>query len=243
MKLHRRRNIILFGTSLIAALLLLIVGAWRLHKSQTIQLFGQLFTSGPSADSVVALTFDDGPVPSYTDSVLELLREENVSATFFVVGKLVARSPELARRIVNAGHELGNHSYSHHAMVLMRLGTIRQEVESTDSLIRAAGFAGPIYIRPPYGKRLVGLPWYLSRTNRTTVLWTLEPDSWFHTRAGIVRHVIGNVHPGSIILLHVEVPSRVEERAALPLIIRELKARAYRFVVLSELMVPGRSAR
>ena len=226
----------------IAGLLVLSVVAWRLHRSRTTQLFGELITSVPTADSVVALTFDDGPT-AYTDSVLDLLREEHVPATFFVIGSAVARAPEVTRRMVNEGHELGNHSYSHARMVLMSPSRIRHEVEGTDSLIRAAGFTRRIHFRPPYGKRLIALPWYLWRTNRTTVLWTLEPDSWFDERDAIVRHVVENVSPGAVILLHVEIPSRVAGRASLPLIIRKLKQQGYKFVTVSQLMSRGKSER
>jgi peptidoglycan-N-acetylglucosamine deacetylase len=212
-----------------------LVAAWRLSGSRSTQLFGELVTSVPVSDSVVALTFDDGPVPFYTDTVLAVLRQENVRATFFVTGNSVARHPDIARRILEAGHELGNHSYSHRRMVLMSPSTIRDEVEVTDSLIRAAGATGPIHFRPPYGKRLLVLPWYLSRTDRATVLWSLEPDSWFSRHEDMIRHVSDNVQPGSIILLHVEIPSRAEGRAALPLIIRELKQRGYRFATVTEL--------
>jgi peptidoglycan/xylan/chitin deacetylase (PgdA/CDA1 family) len=217
-------------------LVALVAGAWRLAKSRTTQLFGELVTSVTVADSVVALTFDDGPVPVFTDSVLDLLRREEVRATFFVVGNAVAQHPQLAARVALEGHELGNHSYSHKRMILTSPGTVRHEVEATDSLIRSAGSTGRIHFRPPYGKRLVTLPWYLARTGRTTVLASVEPDSRFTQREGMVRHALENARPGSIILLHVEIPSRVEGRAALPLIISGLKQRGYRFVTVSELL-------
>lgn len=236
MKLRRpSRAVLLFG-GILAVVLLLALGAWRLHKSRSVQLFGELVTSVATDDSVVALTFDDGPAVPHTDSILDLLREEGVRATFFVVGDAVDRHPALARRMLEQGHELGNHSYSHRPLVLVSPRTIRREVERTDSLIRAAGAEGPIHFRPPYGKRLVGLPWYLSGTGRTTLLWTLEPDSWFRARGDMVRHVMENVRPGAIILLHVELASRVEERAALRMIIEELRARGYEFVTVSELI-------
>jgi peptidoglycan-N-acetylglucosamine deacetylase len=218
-----------------------LAGAWRLSGSRTTQLFGELVTSVSVGDSVVALTFDDGPVPLYTDTVLAVLRDEGVRATFFVTGNAVAQNPDIARRILEEGHELGNHSYSHQRMVLMSPSTVREEVEITDSLIRAVGATGPIHFRPPYGKRLVVLPWYLSRRDRATVLWSLEPDSWFSRHTDMVRHVSENVQPGSIILLHVEIPARAEGRAALPLMIRELKQRGYGFATVSELRALSRS--
>jgi peptidoglycan/xylan/chitin deacetylase (PgdA/CDA1 family) len=224
-----------------AVCLVLLLTAWRLHKSRDTQLFGEFVTELSTADSVIALTFDDGPVPIYTDSVLALLERESVPATFFVIGRSVMEHPDLTRRILRNGHEVGNHSYSHDRMVLMSMDRIRSEVETTDSLLREAGAMGRIPFRPPYGKRLVGLPWYLWRTGRVTVLWSLEPDSWFGERDDMVQHVVENIHPGAIILLHVEIGSRTEERAALPLLIHELKQQGYRFVTVSEMLALGQS--
>jgi peptidoglycan-N-acetylglucosamine deacetylase len=220
----------------LVALALVLIGTWQLHKSRTVQLFGDLVYKGSTQDPVVAITFDDGPAAPYTDSVLKLLEAYSVPATFFVIGSSLERHPELGRRIVDEGHELGNHSYTHQRLVARGPRTIRYEVEATDSLIRQAGFAGRIHFRPPYGKRLIGLPLYLSRTGRTTVLWNLEPDSWYRTADAMVAHVLENVGPGSIILLHVELGSRTEERAALPRIIEGVQAMGYEFVTVSELM-------
>src|SRR5690606_4013559 len=146
-----------------------------------------------------------------------ILADEDVLATFFFTGSELATNPGLAERVVAAGHELGNHSYSHKRFLLRSPGFIRREVETTDSLIRAAGHRGPIHFRPPYGKKLVGLPLYLSRTGRTSIMWDVEPESdpAIGGDAGrIVEHVAGEVRPGSIILLHVMYPSRRESLAS-----------------------------
>lgn len=218
------------------ALAAALAGTWSLHKSRTVQVFGDLVHAVATEDSVVALTFDDGPAEPYTDSILELLEDSGVPATFFVLGSSLVRHPGLARRILEEGHELGNHSYTHRPLVARSPRVIRYEVEATDSLIRAAGSTGRVHFRPPYGKRLVGLPLYLARTKRTTVLWTLEPDSWYRTADEMVAYVLENVRPGSIILLHVEMGSRREERAALPRIIEGVTALGYEFVTVSELI-------
>jgi peptidoglycan-N-acetylglucosamine deacetylase len=233
------RTRLLGAVGLLAALVLIGVGTWHLHKSRSFQLLGELVTSVATGDSVVALTFDDGPSPSYTPDVLALLQREQARATFFLVGRAIEQHPQLARSILEGGHELGNHSYSHRPMVLMRQRTIQAEVERTDSLIRAAGADGPIPFRPPYGKRLVGLPLYLSRTNRPTVLWSLEPDTWYRDAESMVEHVVSGVKPGDIILLHVELSARAEERVALAMLIPALREKGYRFVTVSELIALG----
>src|SRR5688572_6900262 len=136
MKLRRGLKVVSAAVIVAAGCFAIVLASWRLHRSRTTQLFGELVTSVVRQDSVVALTFDDGPVPLYTDSVLAVLARENVHATFFVIGRSVARHQDLTGRIISAGHELGNHSFSHDRMVLMSQGRIQSEVESTDSLIR-----------------------------------------------------------------------------------------------------------
>jgi peptidoglycan/xylan/chitin deacetylase (PgdA/CDA1 family) len=223
------------GLALVVALLALAWGGWRLSNSRTHQLVGELLTRVETTDSVVALTFDDGPTAVHTDSVLDLLAEHGARATFFMIGRAMERNPGVVARVVRDRHELGNHSWSHRRMVLKSPGTIRREVERTDSLIRAAGQAGEIFVRPPYGKRLLGLPLYLARRDRPVVLWDLEPDT-YHARADdMVGHVLERVRPGSIILLHVEIAGRSQSRSALRRLLPELAARGYRFVTLSEL--------
>jgi peptidoglycan-N-acetylglucosamine deacetylase len=222
--------------SAVVCLGMLAWGGNRFSSSRTHQLVGDLVTRAATTDSVVALTFDDGPTPTHTDSVLALLADFGVPATFFMIGQFMERNPDVVGRVVEGGHELANHSYSHPRLVLKSPGTIRREIERTDSLIRAAGHVGEIWVRPPYGKRLFGLPYYLSRHGRPVVLWTLEPDT-YHARAeAMVDYVRERVSPGSIILLHVEIPARSEGRAALRRIVPELRSRGYRFVTLSELL-------
>lgn len=124
-------------------------------------------------------------------------------------------------------------------MVFKSSGFVRQEVEDTDALIRAYGYMGEIYFRPPFGYKLLSLPWFLMRTGRTSVTWDIEPDSHPEVAASssvIVAHVVERVQPGSIILLHVWYASRQTSLAAVPMIIDELKREGYRFVTLSELL-------
>jgi peptidoglycan/xylan/chitin deacetylase (PgdA/CDA1 family) len=222
--------------------LALLCGAaalWQLSKSRTFQFFGRIVPRVETPQPLVALTFDDGPTREGTAEVLRILGERGVRATFFVTGGELERNPDAARDLVAAGHELGNHSYSHERMVFVTPSYVRREVERTDELIRAAGYAGPIHFRPPYGKKLLALPLYLSRHDRKTITWDVEPDSELAAdadAAAIARHVLNRTRPGSIILLHVMYPSRAETMKAVPLIVEGLAREGYRFVTVSELL-------
>lgn len=221
---------------------MVLVSTWSLSKSRNTQVFGTMVKYVDTSSPVVALTFDDGPIPGFTEEILEILRAEGVRATFFVVGHAVEENLAAAQRIVEEGHELGNHSYSHKRMVFRPYSFVREEIERTDELIRAAGYEGDIHFRPPYGKRLVVLPYYLSVTERMTVFMDVEPESYSEIAADserIVEHVLEETRPGSIILLHVMSKDRSETMKAVPEIIRGLRSKGYRFVTLSELLAFG----
>ncbi len=227
----------------VVVLLLAIVGGLAglraLARARTFQLFGTLVARVPTAERRVALTFDDGPTPERIDTLLAILGARNVHATFFVTGRELAAAPDAGRRLVAAGHELGNHTWSHRRMVRVSVGTVRAEIEPTDSLIRAAGHEGVIHVRPPYGHKLLGLPWYLSRSGRTTIAWDVEPDSYPEVAAtgdGIVRHVLSRVSPGSIILLHPWYASRETSLAAVGPLVDSLRARGYHVGAVRDLL-------
>jgi peptidoglycan-N-acetylglucosamine deacetylase len=224
----------------------LMAGLFHLARSRTIQLCGRIVARVQTSERVVALTFDDGPNAAHVDGILTQLEDAGVHATFFVTGGDMEAAPELGRRIVAAGHELGNHTYSHVRMVLRSQGFIRSEIERTDRLIRDAGERGEIFFRPPYSWKLVGLPWFLWRTGRTTVTFDVEPDSYpavAATPEGITAYVRQHVRPGSVVLLHVwwgGPGSRGAScLAAIPMIIRTLRDDGYRFVTVRELMRSG----
>ena len=230
----------------IASVMIAGVVLRALAKSTTFQLFARPVAHVETTDSIVALTFDDGPRDGSADSLLGILRSRGVHATFFVTGGGIASAPTATRALLASGHELGNHTYTHRHMVFRTVGTYREEVERTDSLLHAAGAGDPIYFRPPYGYKLVGLPYVLWRMGRTTVTWDIAPESFsdrVDTPEGIVRHVLGRVQPGSIILLHPWFGSRVSV-TALPALIDSLHARGYRVTTVGDLLAhEKRSAR
>jgi peptidoglycan-N-acetylglucosamine deacetylase len=219
--------------------ILLVAGAWRLSKSTTYQLAGEIVPRVETSAKAVALTFDDGPTPEATDQVLSILKEKGVKATFFLMGAELEQHPELGRKIAGEGHELGNHSYSHTRMVLKTPWFIREEIERTDRLIRDTGYSGPIHFRPPFGKKLLLLPLYLARNQRITITWDVAPDSDPQVPADaekIARHALDRARPGSIILLHVMYPGRIQSMAAVGPIIDGLKAKGFEFRTVSGLL-------
>ncbi|MGI9182506.1 MAG: polysaccharide deacetylase family protein [Longimicrobiaceae bacterium] len=221
------------------ALPLVGLPSWRLSNARSLQLLGEIVPRVETGDSLVALTFDDGPLPDATARVLQLLAAEEARATFFLIGSSIEQHPEAARAIADAGHEIGNHSYSHRMMLGLSQNRIRQEIERTDARIREAGFVGRIHFRSPYGKKFVALPYYLGRTGRKNIFWDVEPESdpeIARDSARIVAHVLEKVRPGSIVLMHVMTRHYEPSRAAVPAIVRGLKARGYRLVTVSELL-------
>jgi peptidoglycan/xylan/chitin deacetylase (PgdA/CDA1 family) len=228
----------------LSLLALVFAGLWKLSNSRTYQVFGKLIASLPCSEPLVALTLDDGPTPEGTGPLIDLLAQHAVSATFFLVGRELQQFPELGRRIVHAGHELGNHSYTHARMLLRTQDFVRRELEATDMAIRAAGQQGEILFRPPYGKKLFGLPWYLEQTGRTTLMWNLEPESApdvgprpeKHTPEDEVRYVLDHLLPGSIVLLHAMRDPDGFKHRVLEQLLPAVQQRGYRWVTAAELL-------
>ncbi|MCL7749373.1 polysaccharide deacetylase family protein [Halalkalibacter alkaliphilus] len=213
----------------------------ELSQSRTFQFFGGLVNSVETNEKVVALTFDDGPGIN-THEILDILREHDVKGTFYLTGFEIEKSFDYGVKIVQEGHEIGNHSYSHQRMIFKSLSFIKDEINKTDELIRQIGYEGEITFRPPFGRRLVLLPYYLSKQDTNTIYMNIEPDSYPEIAVDsdkIVNHVVENIKPGSIILLHVMYESRRESLNSVEGIITSLKEEGYTFVTISELLEYG----
>ncbi len=236
MKWPRRKPVIITAVSLVVVLVAAGI-LWNVAGSRTFQFFGDLVDRVETTEKVVALTFDDGPDPAGVRQVLDTLGEQQVKATFFLMGRDLDRHPDLGRRIAEAGHEIGNHTYSHQRMIGVLPGTVAKEVEDTDARIRETGYRGDVHFRPPHGKKLFALPHYLARHDRKTIMWDVEPDSaGTPSAARIVDETLAGTKPGSIILLHPMYAGRDQTRQALGPIITGLKERGYRFVTVSALL-------
>jgi len=228
---------VLFGLVAVGA------GTYRVSKSRSFQLAGRLVRSVNTDQRIVALTFDDGPRPGYTEQILRVLEAFHAPATFYLTGRESEENPLLLRAIIDAGHELGNHSYSHRRLYFLSAGALAEEIERTDAAFRTAGYAGPITFRPPGCKRLLTAPLYLARHDRTTVTWDLEPDSIpgvGDDPETLASYVVDGARPGSIVLMHVMYPARAATRDALPVILEGLSSRGFRFVTVSELLEVAR---
>jgi peptidoglycan/xylan/chitin deacetylase (PgdA/CDA1 family) len=190
----------------------------------------------------VALTFDDGPMTS-TARLLDTLAAGGARATFFLVGRNVDRFPQLVRREVMEGHELANHTYSH--LDLRQASTAKgtRELRRTQEAIRRVTGTTPVLMRPPYGatdKRVAAIA---KRMKLTQVLWSLDSLDWqVRDSKKVERKVVAGTRNGAIVLMHDIHPTTV---AAVPGIIKRLRAKGYFFVTVSELfgkpLVPGKT--
>jgi len=236
---HRRKLYLWIRIAVISSgiTLLVFISTYKFMNARRLQAFGEIVPRVNTTRPAVALTFDDGPVPPYTGDILSLLREKNVKATFFVIGRNLEQFPSLGEQIEREGHELGNHTYSHQRMVFKSYNFIESEIEKTDQLIRNAGHTGEIHFRSPYGKKLFLLPLYLSRFQRKNIFFDIEPDSNVMASANqIVERVLAQTKPGSIILLHAENKNRLESFKAIAGIIDGLKLEGYQFLTVSGLL-------
>lgn len=236
--MHRRWAALVAVTAVFLSLFAVYYGT----RSRTWQTFGTILHRIETTERVVALTFDDGPTAAGTEEILAILAEKDARGTFFLIGSEIAQNPDAARRIVEAGHEVGNHSWSHQRMIGVTPGFVRAEIEDTDTQLRNIGFTGLALFRAPFCKKGLVLPWYLSQHNRVHVTFDIEPESdpaiEGDTKA-IVDDVLTRARPGSIVLLHVMYPSRSASMAAVGPIVTGLRADGYELVTVSELLRRG----
>ena len=181
----------------------------------------------------VALTFDDGPSPKYTPLLLDGLKERNVRATFFLLGKNVKENQELVQRMQAEGHLLGNHTYNHVQLNKIPETTARQEILKTNNEIYEATGKYPEYMRPPYGAWKKNMELCVEML---PVFWDIDTLDWKSQNVDAILKAAGEEpEDGSIILMHDEYQTSVE--AAL-LLIDRLKEKGYEFVTVDELIVP-----
>ena len=186
---------------------------------------------------VVALTFDDGPGKD-TASILSILKQNDVPATFFVVGREVQASPQLVADEVGQGHQIGIHTWTHPDLTKLAAAAQQREIGDTqNAIINASGVASRLF-RAPYGAVSPSVIATAEKNKLLSVLWEADTNDWQQPDAAtIVQRVMSQVTPGSIILLHDGGGDRTNTVAALPTIIRELKKQGYGFATVGDLVV------
>jgi peptidoglycan-N-acetylglucosamine deacetylase len=229
-------------------------GFWAYEASESPgnQLFGKTIVSGPANERVVALTYDDGPNPPYTQRILDVLDREGVHATFFLVGRAVAAYPKVVAREARSGDALGNHTWDHGHLIIMNPAQVRDSLTRTDSAIFAASGEHTHLMRPPFGSR----DWLVLDVARkmgyTPVMWSvpLARDWEYPSAALIASRILRYVRDGSIIVLHdgnrgmlCDGPhanphpcDRHNDIEATRLIVEALKKQGYRFVTVPQLI-------
>jgi peptidoglycan/xylan/chitin deacetylase (PgdA/CDA1 family) len=204
------------------------------------QWLGRTDWQGPRDTPSVALTFDDGPSAD-TDLILNVLGEHKLRATFFMIGHQVELHPQVARRVVAEGHEVGNHSYSHPIYLFRSPRETHRQLRRAQEVIAETTGVSPVFARPPCGVRTPAYFRAARRMHLHTVQWSVAGFDWKRISAAAIAHrVLKEVRSGSIILLHDGDSrmkrDRIQTVISLPLIIKGLRRRGLSVVPLSQLL-------
>jgi peptidoglycan/xylan/chitin deacetylase (PgdA/CDA1 family) len=215
--------------------------AWAV-RGRSAAVFGPSAWRGPSDRPVVALTFDDGPSEG-TQAILDVLDRHRVPATFFQVGANVDRLPQIARAVREAGHEIGNHSYSHPLFCFRSRRFMEEDLRrAQDSIYRNTG-ASPVWFRAPFGVRWFGMGTAQRHLGLGAVMWTVIGYDWSLGAEQVVERVLRRVSKGAIVCLHDgrELRVRPDTGATLEAVrclVPMLLDQGYRFETISRLLCP-----
>ncbi len=196
---------------------------------------GITFTRVPVSGNYIAITFDDGPHPQNTTRLLDMLRARNIKATFYVIGRSVDLYPQVVRRTVAEGHEIGNHSQTHRLLSKLGDSELRQEMSRcSDAIARAAGVK-PRTMRPPYGGLLQRQRELVhAEFGYPTILWSVDPLDWKRPGAGVITsRILSGTSSGGIVLAHDLHAQTVD---AMPATLDGLLRRGFKFVTVSQLL-------
>jgi peptidoglycan/xylan/chitin deacetylase (PgdA/CDA1 family) len=228
--------------------LILLLAAFFFFNRYVYRGFGlqqELFRVGNRDLPFIALTFDDGPDPLYTPRILDILKEKEVSATFFLLGKHAQQYPDIVQRIAEEGHDIGNHTYSHRNLYGLDEQSTWNEIARADQIISDLSGAKIYLFRPPRGMYSQTTVKFAHELQYTTVLWSISSRDWAEISTGNVeRNILRNTKGGDILLFHdsgsiigTSGGYRYNTVNALPTIIDGLRAKGFHFVTVSQLMM------
>jgi peptidoglycan/xylan/chitin deacetylase (PgdA/CDA1 family) len=199
--------------------------------------YGEPIRHVKTTEKVVALTFDDGPDEPYTDQILRVLEKHNVKATFFVLGGNAKAYPQMIKRIMSEGHDLGNHSMYHDQMRNKSVEKMVNDIQSVDNILKGLGYKKDIPFRAPFGMTSDNLKSALKQLHKDHVLFTFLPQDWTKISSQTIHdNVMKQMKPGLIITLHDGGKRRDNTVKATEMLIDTLQKQGYRFVTESELL-------
>jgi peptidoglycan-N-acetylglucosamine deacetylase len=183
----------------------------------------------------IAMTFDDGPSAENTPRLLEMLKQRNIKATFFLIGQNVASNPDLVRRILAEGHEIGNHSWTHPQLSRLSDQKVTAEITKTQDAIKEASGFTPTLLRPPYGAITPRQrEWIEDQFGLSIILWSIDPFDWKRPGASVItQRILSQARPGAIILSHDIHKQTVD---AMPATLDGLMRKGFKFVTVSQLI-------
>jgi peptidoglycan-N-acetylglucosamine deacetylase len=188
-----------------------------------------------SRHKAIALTFDDGPWPTTTTQILDILKKNNIKATFFWVGRYLQVYPELGKKVAAAGHAIGNHTWNHQYIKYNEEGAAR-EIDRTTALIEKVTGVKTTIFRPPGGMLDNGLAAYAQKRNYTVVMWSADSLDWRTNTQSLMENVMKQANSGGIVLMHDGGGNRSRTVEALPDIIAKFRKEGYTFVTVPELL-------
>ena len=202
-------------------------------------VFPWILWKGPSNSMDVFLTFDDGPHPEYTLKVLDRLKTEKVTGTFFLNGARVLLHPGIAERIQAEGHSIGNHGHSHCRLDWRKADRVHFEIENADRAIEKAVGRRPVFFRPPYGRFDPRFRRWMRESGHRMVMWSLLAGDFLELETGALQErVWKRIHPGAVVVLHDGHRNAPAMIRALPGLLHRLKTAGFAFKPLDALVVP-----
>lgn len=196
-----------------------------------------VYNSNKNMKEKIAITFDDGPHPVRTSNLLEILKKHDVKATFFVIGENVKNYPRTLSEIVEGGHEIANHTYTHKILKNNSYISIKKEIIDTENVVKDCGGKIEKMIRPPCGIFDYNLLKLANKEDYKIVLWNIDTHDWANEGTDqIVTNILNNVSGGDIILFHDYTSGENHTKEALNRIIPILKEKGYDLVTVSQLL-------